>query len=161
MPHSYLWSQALIPKPADWPAHVNVTGFSFLKAGASYSPPNDLVAFLEKGPTPIYIGFGSIVVDDPTRLSKLVFEAIKLAGVRAIVSKGWGGLSIAKVPENVYMIGNCPHVSTEESFPNTTTHTTEGLAFPTRLLRGASWRRRHDSSRYSSRQTHCRGTIFW
>ncbi|KAJ6280307.1 glycosyltransferase [Bipolaris maydis] len=109
VPHSYLWSQALIPKPSDWPEHLNVTGFSFLKAGSSYSPPDDLTAFLEKGPTPVYIGFGSIVVDDPVHLTNLIFEAIKLAGVRAIVSKGWGGIGTGKAPENVYMIGNCPH----------------------------------------------------
>ncbi|XP_014559220.1 glycosyltransferase family 1 protein [Bipolaris victoriae FI3] len=109
VPHSYLWSQALIPKPSDWPEHLNVTGFSFLKAGSSYSPPDDLTAFLEKGPTPVYIGFGSIVVDDPLHLTNLIFEAIKLAGVRAIISKGWGGIGADKAPENVYMIGNCPH----------------------------------------------------
>lgn len=44
-------------------------------------------------------------------LTNLIFEAIKLAGVRAILSKGWGGIGTEKTPENVYMIGNCPHVS--------------------------------------------------
>lgn len=112
VPHAYLWSQALIPKPADWPAHINVTGFSFLKDGSSYSPPNDLVTFLGNGPTPIYIGFGSIVVDEPARLTELIFEAIRLAGVRAIVSRGWGGIGASRLPKEVYMIGNCPHVST-------------------------------------------------
>ncbi|KAF2025017.1 UDP-Glycosyltransferase/glycogen phosphorylase [Setomelanomma holmii] len=109
VPHSYLWSQTLIPKPSDWSSHLNITGFSFLKLGSSYSPPEDLIAFLEKGPTPVYIGFGSIVVDDPARLTKLIFEAVNKAGVRAIVSKGWGGMGAGDVPENVYLIGNCPH----------------------------------------------------
>jgi hypothetical protein len=109
VPHSYLWSQSLIPKPSDWPSHLNVSGFSFLKLGSSYSPPEDLVAFLEKGPTPVYVGFGSIVVDDPARLTKLIFEAVDKAGVRAIVSKGWGGMGGGEVPDNVYLIGNCPH----------------------------------------------------
>jgi sterol 3beta-glucosyltransferase len=110
VPHSYLWSQTLISKPADWPAHVNITGFSLLKAGSSYSPPDDLTAFLEQGPPPVYIGFGSIIVDDPAYLTRLIFEAVELAGVRAIISKGWGGIGIDRAPKNVYMIGNCPHV---------------------------------------------------
>lgn len=109
VPYSYLWSQTLIPKPADWPAHLSVTGFSFLKVGSSYKPPEDLTAFLDAGPPPVYIGFGSIVVDDPVKLTKLIFDAVKLAGVRAIVSKGWGGVGAGEVPENVYLIGNCPH----------------------------------------------------
>ncbi|RAR07338.1 glycosyltransferase family 1 protein [Stemphylium lycopersici] len=109
IPYSYLWSQALIPRPSDWGDHIHITGFSFLDAGSNYTPPDDLTEFLAKGPPPVYIGFGSIVVDDPVGLTKLLFEAVKLAGVRAIVSKGWGGVGGGDVPENIYLIGNCPH----------------------------------------------------
>jgi UDP:flavonoid glycosyltransferase YjiC (YdhE family) len=109
VPYSYLWSQALIPRPPDWGSHISITGFSFLKAGSNYTPPQDLADFLAKGPPPVYIGFGSIVVDDPVGLTKLIFEAVKLAKVRAIVSKGWGGVGAGEVPDAVYLIGNCPH----------------------------------------------------
>lgn len=109
VPHSYLWSQALIPKPADWASHLNVTGFSFLKLSSSYTPPDDLKAFLEHGPPPVYIGFGSIVVKDPVKLTNTIFEAVKLAGVRAIISRGWGGVGGDEVPDGVYLIGDCPH----------------------------------------------------
>jgi len=111
VPHSYLWSQSLIPKPSDWPDHLSVTGFSFLKMASTYTPPDDLAAFLENGPPPVYIGFGSIVVADPRALTNIIFEAAKLAGVRAIVSKGWGGMGTESVPDNIFMIGNVPHVS--------------------------------------------------
>ena len=84
-----------------------------MKLGPNYSPPDELVAFLEKGPAPVYIGFGSIVVDDPRRLTKLIFEAVRLAGVRDVVSKGWGGIGLEEVPEDVFMIDNCPHVSVD------------------------------------------------
>ncbi|KAG7423269.1 Sterol 3-beta-glucosyltransferase UGT80A2 [Fusarium oxysporum f. sp. raphani] len=110
VPYSYLWSESLIPKPSDWPSHLNITGFSFLPLASSYTPPPDLVKFLENGPIPIYIGFGSIVVDDPQALTQLIFRAIEIAGVRAIMSKGWGGVGAGgDVPGSVYLIGNCPH----------------------------------------------------
>ncbi|KAH7018846.1 glycosyltransferase family 28 domain-containing protein [Ilyonectria destructans] len=110
VPYSYLWSQSLIPKPSDWGSHISITGFSFLSLATSYTPPVDLVDFLERGPPPIYIGFGSIVVDDPQGLTQLIFDAIKLAGVRAIVSKGWGGVGSGdNIPESIYLIGDCPH----------------------------------------------------
>ena len=51
------------------------------------------------------------MVDDPDALTEKIFEAIRMAGVRALVSKGWGGLggtSPLAVPD-VFMIGNCPH----------------------------------------------------
>ncbi|KAK6206914.1 glycosyltransferase family 28 domain-containing protein [Colletotrichum tabaci] len=112
VPYTFLWSESLIPKPADWDSHINITGFSFLPLADKYTPPPDLTAFLESGPPPVYIGFGSIVVDDPRALTQLIFDAVRIAGVRAIVSKGWGGVgggSDDAVPDSVYLIGNCPH----------------------------------------------------
>ncbi|KAI9332135.1 hypothetical protein DFJ73DRAFT_664172 [Zopfochytrium polystomum] len=114
VPHTYIWSEALIPKPADWGSHIDITGFIFLDLAGSYSAPQDLLDFLARGDRPVYIGklngFGSIVVDDPEALTDLIFKAVEKANVRAIVSKGWGGLGGDKVvPENVYLIGNCPH----------------------------------------------------
>lgn len=102
-------SSALIPKPKDWGPHINITGFSFLKAAPNYQPPEDLVKFLQAGPPPIYIGFGSIVVENPGELTKLIFGAVKRAGVRALVSKGWGGLGEGQAPEGIFLLGNCPH----------------------------------------------------
>ena len=103
-------SSALIPKPSDWGSHINISGFSFLNQASSYTPPEDLMDFLNAGPPPVYIGFGSIVVDHPDELTKLIFAAVKRAGVRALVSKGWGGLgSDIDVPKDVFLLGNVPH----------------------------------------------------
>lgn len=109
VPYTYLWSESLIPKPPDWGSHINIAGFSFLNLGKSYTPPIDLADFLKAGPPPIYVGFGSIVIDDPQALTRLIFDAVKLAGVRAIVSKGWGGVGAGTVPDDIYLVGNCPH----------------------------------------------------
>lgn len=111
IPTTYCWSPALIPKPNDWGREVNIPGFYFLDLATSYTPEPDLAAFLAAGPPPVYIGFGSIVVDDPNRLTRMIFDAVALAGVRALVSKGWGGLGADSVgiPEGVFMLGNCPH----------------------------------------------------
>ncbi|KKF95776.1 Sterol 3-beta-glucosyltransferase [Ceratocystis platani] len=111
IPFTYCWSPALIPKPQDWSDHIDVSGFFMLDLASNYSPDQDLDAFLKAGPPPVYIGFGSIVVNDPDALTKLIFEAVRMAGVRALVSKGWGGLGgeSLQVPDNVFMLGNCPH----------------------------------------------------
>jgi len=111
IPTTYCWSPALIPKPADWGAEVTVSGFFFLNLASSYTPDPDLAAFLAAGPPPVYIGFGSIVVEDPNALTRKIMDAVSVSGVRALVSKGWGGLGAEDVglPENVFMLGNCPH----------------------------------------------------
>ena len=111
IPWTYCWSPALIPKPKDWGNYIDISGFYFLNLATNYTPPADLAAFLEAGPPPVYIGFGSIVVDDPNAMTKMIFEAVKKTGQRALVSKGWGGLGADElgIPEGVFMLGNCPH----------------------------------------------------
>ncbi|KAI5813184.1 hypothetical protein BZA77DRAFT_334948 [Pyronema omphalodes] len=109
VPFTYMWSPALIPKPPDWGDHIHVTGFVFLDQTKDYKPPSDLQKFLDSGDPPIYIGFGSIVVDDPDALTATLFSAIKQTGIRALVSKGWGGLGADDIPENVFMLENTPH----------------------------------------------------
>lgn len=109
IPFTYCWSPALIPKPADWGDHISISGFFFLNKANTYKPDSDLQAFLDAGPPPIYIGFGSIVADDPPKFTKLLFDAVKKAGVRALVSKGWSKIGGDDVPENIFMLGNVPH----------------------------------------------------
>ncbi|KAM0285013.1 hypothetical protein ACHAQH_001702 [Verticillium albo-atrum] len=109
VPFTYLWSPGLVPKPKDWGEEIDVSGFVFLDLASNFTPPSDLEKFLAEGDTPIYIGFGSIVVDDPDKFTQMIFEAVKLAGVRVLLSKGWGGFGGDDVPENVYMLENTPH----------------------------------------------------
>lgn len=110
VPYTYLWSPGLIAKPKDWGPEIDIAGFVFLDLASSFTPPDELQKFLDDGPPPVYIGFGSIVVDDPDEFTKLIFEAVKQVGCRALVSKGWGGFgSNADCPENVFMLENTPH----------------------------------------------------
>lgn len=74
-----------------------------------YQPPKELADFLAAGPPPIYIGFGSVVVENPQKMTEDIFEAISQAGVRALVSAGWGGLGGASIPSHIYILGNVPH----------------------------------------------------
>ena len=111
VPFTYLWSPGLVPKPSDWGDEIDVSGFVFLDLASTFNPPDPLTRFLDAGGAPIYLGFGSIVVDDADRFTHMIFEAVKLAGVRALVSKGWGGLGgdSLDVPENIFLLDNTPH----------------------------------------------------
>lgn len=86
-----------------------MSGFYFLPLASDYTPPTNLRAFLDAGSPPIYIGFGSIVVDDPKYLTMLLLEAVRLAGVRAVISTGWSGLGDLKMPAEVLTVEDCPH----------------------------------------------------
>ncbi|WVQ83692.1 hypothetical protein IAT38_005836 [Cryptococcus sp. DSM 104549] len=112
VPWTYCWSDGLIPKPADWKEHIDISGFYFMPEDNNYKPSYELAEFLQSGPPPIYIGFGSVVVEDPAKMTDAIFEAVKITGVRALVSAGWGGLGEGEmeVPEGVHILrGNVPH----------------------------------------------------
>ncbi|KAH8912913.1 sterol glucosyltransferase [Coniochaeta sp. PMI_546] len=109
IPFTYCWSQALVPKPFDWGSHIDICGFFFRNA-PSYSPDEELVRFLQNGPTPIYVGFGSIVIEDPEKMTQMILQAVQAAGVRAIISRGWSKLGGARTNDkSIYYLGDCPH----------------------------------------------------
>ena len=93
VPFAYCFSPALVPKPADWPAWVDVVGYWTLPAATSqadFTPPPALEAFLAAGPPPVYVGFGSLVVDDPAGLTAMIVAAAAAAGVRVLIAKVGG-----------------------------------------------------------------------
>lgn len=88
----------------------DVCGF-FFKDDSEYTPPPELLAFLAAGPPPVYIGFGSIVIDDPENLTNLLLEAVQIVEVRVIISKGWSklGENATSDSPDVFFLGDCPH----------------------------------------------------
>nr|POF01331.1 sterol 3-beta-glucosyltransferase ugt80a2 [Quercus suber] len=88
VPYTYLWSPSLVPKPKDWGPEIDIAGFVFLDLASNFTPDPELEAFLNAGEPPIYVGFGSIVVDDPDGFTELIIEATKKAGVRCLLNKG-------------------------------------------------------------------------
>jgi vancomycin aglycone glucosyltransferase len=67
--------------------------------------PSELETFLNTGAPPVYVGFGSIPVKDPTETARVVIEAIRAQGRRAIVSRGWAELALTDAEEDCIAIG--------------------------------------------------------
>lgn len=109
VPWLYGYSPHVLPQPTDWAADHHVTGYWFLTAPPAWQPPSDLLHFLESGPPPIYIGFGSMGHGDPARHAQLALRALALSGQRGVLLTGWGGLAAQETPPNVFFIENIPH----------------------------------------------------
>lgn len=111
VPHTYLWSPAFLAKPPDWGENISIAGYVFDEA-PDYDPPPDLVAFLEaKATPPIYIGFGSMSFPEPEKIFKEVFVAVKQAGTRAVICRGWSNLpdNIGQDVPDIFLIDELPH----------------------------------------------------
>ena len=105
----YPYSPHVLPVPPDWDDSTAVTGYWFLKPDPTWQPPADLVAFLDNGAAPVYIGFGSMAAPDAARTTAIVLEAVQKAGVRAVLASGWGGLVGSALHANVFALESAPH----------------------------------------------------
>lgn len=108
-PVLYGFSPSVIAKPADWSAKIHVTGYWFLDSEADFAPPPALEAFLQDGPPPVYIGFGSMSSRRPEETTRLILQALAQSGQRAVLLSGWNGMQAEKLPENVYVVDAIPH----------------------------------------------------
>ncbi|KAH6638541.1 autophagy-related protein 26 [Truncatella angustata] len=120
VPFMYNFSPSVVAPPLDYSDWIRVTGYWFLDEGTEYVPPNDLREFIEQARKDekklVYVGFGSIVVSDPAKMTQDVIDAVLKADVRCVLSKGWsdrmGGQSSIPEPElppEIFRIKSAPH----------------------------------------------------
>eukprot|EP01034_Spumella_vulgaris_P023338 gene23338-29550_t len=121
VPFVKMWSPSLVPKPKDWPDYVDVVGTFFdekeikKKAPAGiepeisnsqtevevpeYTPSVELASFLKSDVPVVFIGFGSMVIQDIEGLISLFLESAALAGVRVLMQTGWSTISAERFLE--------------------------------------------------------------
>nr|KAE8924278.1 Sterol 3-beta-glucosyltransferase [Phytophthora fragariae] len=112
IPHAFMWSPELVPKPADWGDLYDVIGTVTLNSGpsSSYTASPELEAFLGRDNGPIFVGFGSMVLADPEATTKMIVQAAQQADVRVLIQSSWSDMAgDLDIPDNVFFIGNCPH----------------------------------------------------
>ena len=107
-PILYCYSPAVLPRPADWDARMHVTGYWFLDPVDEWTPPADLLEFLQAGAPPIFIGFGSMSPRNPEAMTQVILRALARTQQRAIILSGWGGLHSSDLPDSVYMLDSIP-----------------------------------------------------
>ena len=105
----YGYSSHVLPEDPVWPERIRVTGFWYLDPPGHWQPPAHLVKFLEGGPPPVYVGFGSMSSCRPQETADTVVEALQMAGVRGVLLSGWAGLQPSKLPSSVIQIDEAPH----------------------------------------------------
>ncbi len=108
-PTLYGISHHLIPRPADWPEAVQAGGYWFLEQEAGWQPPADLTTFLQAGPPPVYIGFGSMAGKQPDKLAAIAIAALQKVGLRGLLATGWGGLQPGDLPDTIFQLKEAPH----------------------------------------------------
>jgi sterol 3beta-glucosyltransferase len=109
VPVFFALSPTVIRRPADWPEHVHMNGYWFLDSSPGWEPAPGLVDFIQAGPPPVYIGFGSMANQEPKQMAQLVIEALQRCGQRGLLASGWGGLKSGELPGSIFTIDQAPH----------------------------------------------------
>ncbi|MFI1722829.1 glycosyltransferase [Streptomyces sp. NPDC020489] len=100
------FSPHVVARPRDWRAGLEVTGYWWPYDVERELPP-ELRAFLDAGPPPVFVGLGSATVPHPERLSAALVGALRRAGLRGVIQRGWGGL--AADGDDMLTIGEVAH----------------------------------------------------
>lgn len=100
------FSPVLVPPAPDWPEHVHQTG-AWLdpEPEPGWQPPDELAEFLEAGPQPVLISFGSVPGTDPEL--DLIAEAARKSGRRILLGAAAPGQS-APAPD-VHLLAGAPY----------------------------------------------------
>ncbi|KAL3938524.1 MAG: hypothetical protein SGARI_001708, partial [Bacillariaceae sp.] len=103
VPFSAMWSPAFVPKPDDWPEQVRVVG-TFCQdkkktaGGVDEEKFADLIEWFKNGPKPVFIGFGSMVIKDTSRLEQVIMEAARASNTRVVVQSSWSKMDVSSEP---------------------------------------------------------------
>ncbi len=93
--------------PPDIKVPVTQTGYLHLDQRGEL--PGDLLDFIEEGPPSVYIGFGSMPSERPEESARMLVSAMKSAGQRMVLSKGWAGLIPKAADASCYVADAVPH----------------------------------------------------
>jgi UDP:flavonoid glycosyltransferase YjiC (YdhE family) len=110
-------SPHIVPPNPLWEERHRTTGYWFAPAPETWTPPADLVAFLEAGDPPLVVSLGAMALSgddagassDALEAAQITLAAVQQAGVRAIV-QGWDELmQQLSLPPTVFHAGSVPH----------------------------------------------------
>jgi vancomycin aglycone glucosyltransferase len=106
-PYLLAFDAELAPPIRDATVTTHPTGFWFLESNEPLPAPVE--AFLSDGEPPVYIGFGSMPSDDPAGQTRILADAVEIAGCRALLSAGWAGLGQGLTSPRMLTIGPVNH----------------------------------------------------
>ncbi|MFE1172334.1 glycosyltransferase [Streptomyces sp. NPDC058773] len=81
-----------------------------VRTGAWFLPderplPAGLVAFLDAGEPPVYVGFGSMPMHASADVAQVAIESARAQGRRALVRRGWAELALLDDRDDCFVVG--------------------------------------------------------
>ncbi|MFF3373677.1 glycosyltransferase [Streptomyces sp. NPDC002680] len=110
------------PVLAPWPQQQKgPSDLDVVQTGAWLLPDerplsDDLLAFLDGGEPPVYVGFGSMPMRGASDVGRVAVEAVRAQGRRVLVGRGWADLGLIDEQDDCFVVGDVNH---QALFPRT------------------------------------------
>ena len=108
IPVVYAMSPLVMPRPTTWGENIHMTGAWLDDQQSDYQPSAELKAFLDAGKPPVYIGFGSMTGNNTAKIYKVVRDAVRSSGTRAILCTGWSKTDVQS-EHDLCVVSFVPH----------------------------------------------------
>ncbi|MDX3454006.1 glycosyltransferase [Streptomyces sp. ME02-8801-2C] len=91
-------------------------GLAVVQTGAWILPderplPAEVLAFLDAGESPVYVGFGSMPMRESADVARVAVEAVRAQGRRVLVGRGWADLALIDDQDDCLAVGDVNHQS--------------------------------------------------
>lgn len=97
------WSPSVLPPSKDWKSNIHITGYLFDDSYASYEPAVALKEFLDGGPPPVCISFGSMMNREAEKIDQIVRESLRQTNNRGLILSGWSTVTNESSNEILYL----------------------------------------------------------
>lgn len=104
------YSDSIISKPKDWTHNEIVTGFWQIEKPGSYIPDTKLIQFLSSTEEkPIYIGFGSMPINNVNDFLIMIEDALEIVNERAVVYLSYNIQEMSTHSDRIFIVKDVPH----------------------------------------------------
>jgi len=101
-------SPALCPRPSDWGPHIHISGFLNVPDDHTWVMPEALRHFLNAGPPPVYMTFGTCMQFDREANLRLFKESARILGQRTIIQTD-EETDGERIGDRIFIVGRTPH----------------------------------------------------
>jgi sterol 3beta-glucosyltransferase len=105
----YAISPSVLKRPKDWKGNIHMTGNLFLEKKSSFIPSQEILNFISKGASPIYIGFGSALKKNIDQIFKVFSEALEQNNQRGLFVLGWSSTKAKLNGQHLLLEHAVPH----------------------------------------------------
>ncbi|KAI3194812.1 hypothetical protein CBS147311_8411 [Penicillium roqueforti] len=110
IPHTYLWSSELLPKPEDWDDTIDISGYTSIESPSSYTPSKALKNFLDSALEPVFVALDITQLKNPELFVQYLVEASQKHGIYLLLPSGFReAIDVSELPK-IFLLENDPNV---------------------------------------------------